>query len=153
MSVRLPLSSQKSNALLKKQFKQTQGGSITPGSDLKFLQDLSEELRFVIEQNNRASIGNIVFVLPPTGTTFYFLGAVVNNIELSGGTVGQFSLINDGVTREIVQLDPTTNYDFTLPIDRLVGDGTKVFVLTCDTASVSCLGSIFGWFENTVKIS
>jgi len=71
MSVRIPLSSQKFNAILKK-FKDGNLSNI-PLSDIEFLQELSENNRFRFNHdNNFTGDGTIFTRTPDTGTTYFF---------------------------------------------------------------------------------
>ena len=44
-------------------------------------------------------------------------------------------------------------YEIKLPLDRLVGNMVKTFTITGNTAAISANASLFGWNENTIKIS
>ena len=121
--------------------------------DLQFLQLLSDDARLIFEQGSITGAGTIVSVTPDTGTTFFYLGAVVQNVEPTGGTDGIFSLRNNGSTREAVTLivgaDP---YQFNIPFDRLVGNMSDTFTITASTADVDAEASLYGFVINTENI-
>ena len=147
MSIRIPLSSQKHNAILKKNSPQS---IETANSDLQFLHNLADSLRAVSLIGNISTAGDIITVTPDTGTTFFFLGGVIQNTDT---LEGEFQVVNDGTIREIVVLQANEIYEIKLPLDRLVGDMMKTFTITGNTAAISASASMFGWNENTVKIS
>ena len=119
-------------------------------SDLAFLQNLTENLRLVIQTGSIATANDIITVTPDTGTTFYFLGGVIQNTDT---LEGEFQIVNNGTIREIVLLQPDEIYEIKLPLDRLVGNMVDTFTITGNTAAISATASLFGWNENTVKIS
>ena len=121
-----------------------------PHSDLSFLQNLTEDLRLVIQTGSISTANDIITITPDTGTTFYFLGGVIQNTDT---LEGEFQIVNDGIIREIVLLQADEIYEIKLPIDRLVGNMSNTFTITGNTADISARASLFGWNENTVKIS
>ena len=125
--------------------------TITANSDLQFLHDLSEGLRLIIEHNDGTTSGDMITIMPDTGSTFYFLGAVVLNDDPT--TDGVFHIDNAGTIREQVTLTPDTSYEFKIPMDRLVGNMSDSFTLVADTANVNSRTSLWGWVENTKKIA
>ena len=128
--------------------KETTGS--TSKTDLEFLINLTEDRRLIIEEGSITTTGDMITITPDTGTTFFFLGAVVQNTDPSAGDA---SLINNGTTRELVTLQPDEIYEFKLPIDRLVGNMSNTFQLRGLSANISMQGSLYGWTENTKKIS
>ena len=149
MSVRLPLQSQKSNAILKKFFK-TNVSQAGASSDLEFLKNLSEQQNLTFDFGVSTGVENMITITPATGTTFYFITATVQS---NTGTNRDYALFNDGILRQRVTLDGGQIYEFSLPFDRLVGDGTKSYTLEAETAVNEGIGNIWGWVENTQKIS
>ena len=151
MSIRIPLSSQKSNAILKKFFNLGQN-LVTPQGDIAFLESIAENRRLFEATSSSTTVSEIVSITPDTGTTFFFLAATIQNTQ----TVNTLdcSIINDGVTREAVTLQPLEFYDFAIPIDRLVGDMVKTFsVNQLDDLPGSANATLWGWLENTKKIA
>ncbi len=121
-------------------------------SDLQFLQSIVEadqRKTFIFEQASRTTAGDIITITPDTGTTFFFLGAVVQNIDAA--SEGTFRIDNRDTIRERVQLQIDEIYDFKLPMDRLVGNMSQTFTLVVEGGS-DCEGSLWGWTENTKKI-
>jgi len=118
-------------------------------SDLEFLEKLAEDDRLVFEQGEITTNGTIVSVTPQTGTTFFFLGAVVDNTDT---VTGEFQITNNGIIRELVTLPQNGIHDFVLPMDKLVGNTLDIFLLEGLTTDVSARASIFGWLENTKRI-
>ena len=121
-------------------------------SDLQFLQSIveaDERKTFIFEQASRTTAGDIITITPDTGTTFFFLGAVVQNIDAA--SEGTFRIDNGDTIRERVQLQIDEIYDFKLPMDRLVGNMSQTFTLVVEGGS-DCEGSLWGWTENTKKI-
>ena len=113
-------------------------------STLEFLVNLSKNGRLVFFQNE-GSTDDIIKIIPPEGTTFFFLGATIQN-NSSGATVVHIN--NNGSDRERVELPNDGDiYEFKLKIDRLIGDGIKEYRLINDAGS--SIGSMWGWFENT----
>jgi len=149
VNIQVPLSSQKSNQLLKDSFKSP---ALLAHNDLEFLKDLSENLRLIIVTGSITTAGNIIAVIPDTGTTFFFLGGSVQNTD-AGGLEGDFTIENDGTERERVKLQQNEFYEWKLPMDRLVGNMSKVFRFRGLDGAVSATATLYGWNENTVKIS
>ncbi len=121
-------------------------------SDLQFLRLLSQDDRLVIETNTGTTSGDMITVTPATGTTFFFLGAAVTNTD-AGGLTGNFQLTNNGIVRDFVRLTDIQTHTFSLPIDRLVGTGMDSFILEALTTNVNSESALYGWNENTEKIS
>ncbi len=120
-------------------------------SDLEFLQNLAERNRLIERTEDRDSIGSIIEHIPETGSTFYFLGAVIQNIHDSN-TV-DVSIVNDNITRERVTLAVNEIHKFELPIDRLVGDGMKSYTVELlDDNPGEARVSFYGWEERTIRI-
>ena len=119
-------------------------------SDLSFLQNLTEDLRLTINTGSITTANDIITITPDTGTTFYFLGGVIQNTDT---IEGEFQIVNNGQVREIVLLQADEIYEIKLPLDRLVGNMRDTFTITGNTALVSATASLFGWNENTIKIS
>ena len=113
-------------------------------SDKAFLVNLAKSGRMVYFLNEGAG-NDLITITPPTGTTFFFLGSVISNLQAANQTV--ISLINDGFVRERVEIAAGETYQFKLPIDRMIGDGVRQFILRNEDGSN--VGSIWGWFENT----
>ena len=120
-------------------------------SDLQFLRQLSEDDRIIIQTNVGTTSGDMITITPDTGTTFFFLGASVTNTD--GAAIGEFQLTNNGIIRDWVQLAAGATHTFSLPIDRLVGNMSNSFILEAITTNVNSLTSLYGWNENTKKIS
>ena len=113
-------------------------------SSLEFLVNLSKNGRLVFFQNE-GSTDDIIKIIPPEGTTFFFLGATIQN-NSSGATVVHIN--NDGSDRERVELQNDGDiYEFKLKVDRMIGNGIKEYRLINDSGSA--IGSMWGWFENT----
>ena len=113
-------------------------------SDKAFLVNLAKTGRMVYFLNEGAG-NDLITITPPSGTTFFFLGSVITNLQAAATT--EVSLINDGFVRERVELQGGERYEFKLPIDRMIGNGVRDFILRNDDGSN--VGSIWGWFENT----
>ena len=111
-------------------------------SDLAFLQNLTEDLRLTINTGSITTAGDIITITPDTGTTFYFLGGVIQNTDTA---VGEFQIVNNGQIREIVVLQADEIYEIKLPLDRLVGNMSDTFTITGNTANISATASLFGW--------
>ena len=94
----------------------------------------------------------MITITPDTGTTFYFLGATVTNTD-AGGLTGNFQLTNNGTVRDFVRLTDEQNHTFSLPMDRLVGNMSDSFILEALTMNVNSESAVYGWNENTKKIS
>ena len=135
----------------KPEFEKKKDISSIPQSDLQFLRALAEDSRIVIQTNIGTTSGDMITITPDTGTTFFFLGASVTNTD--GVTTGTFQLTNDGTIRDFVELPTGENHTFTLPIDRLVGNMSRSFILEALTADVNSLTTLYGWNENTERIS
>jgi len=118
-------------------------------SDLEFLEKLAEDDRLFFDQGEITTNGTIVSVTPQTGTTFFFLGAVIENTDT---VTGEFQVTNNGIIRELVTLPQDAIHDFVLPMDKLVGNSLDIFLLEGLTANVEARASLYGWFENTKKI-
>ena len=125
--------------------------SSIPQSDLQFLRGLAEDSRIVVQTNTGTTSGDMITITPDTGTTFFFLGASVTNTD--GAAAGTFQLTNDGTIRDFVQIAFGDNHTFTLPIDRIVGNMSRSFILEALTANVNSLTTLYGWNENTERIS
>ena len=135
--------------LSKPEFEKGQPSQIA-NSDLAFLQNLTEDLRLVIQTGSISTANDIITITPDTGTTFYFLGGVIQNTDT---LEGEFQIVNNGQVREIVLLQADEIYEIKLPLDRLVGNMSDTFTITGNTADISATASLFGWNENTIKIS
>ncbi len=135
--------------LAKPEFPKTSLDLDTITSDLEFLRKLSQDSRIQFFQDQSTTSGDLITVMPDTGSTFYFLGCVVQNTDTVAGT---FRIDNDGTTREVVELQAGETYEFKIPIDRLVGSMSNTFVLVAETANTSSQSSLFGWNEKTKKI-
>ena len=150
MSVRVPLSSQKSNELLKQTFRKSLLPSTSPNiSDLEFLVELAELGSLVIEEGAITTTGDMVTITPDTGTTFFYLGAVVQNTDTLEGVA---RIINNGTVREAITLQANEIYEFKIPLDRIVGNMSGTFQLRGITVDISMQGTLYGWTENTKKI-
>ncbi len=150
MSIRVPVRKGKLNIPFSQpEFKPTSIDLDKVTSDLEFLRLLAEDIRLVFLQDESTTSGDLITVTPQTGTTFFFLGCVVQNTDPSEG---EFRLDNDGTTRERILLQPNETYEFKLPIDRLVGSMTRSFILVAEDANISSQSSLWGWNEKTKKI-
>ena len=101
----------------------------------------------------------IAEIIPPNGSTFYFLGANGRNLE--GGTVtfslqtvieGETFLLDSAITQLIAAAEHKV--EFPLQFGSLVGNGTNSFQVFGDGASGNEKGaSIWGYFADTPKLS
>ena len=120
-------------------------------SDLQFLKsiidgDVGKTAVFEVGINTGA--GNVITVTAPTGTTFFFLGAVAD-VDTADG---DYQLTNNGIVRELTTIVDGNFYEFKLPMDKLVGNSSDSFILESLTALSVSRCSLWGWFENTKKI-
>ena len=120
-------------------------------SDIEFVQQLILDGRLIIQKETNTSSGVLVSQTPDTGTTYWFLGAVIQNTDAAAE--GSFSIINNGTTRELVTLQVNEIYEFRIPLDRLVGNMSRVFSINGITANINSEVTMYGWNENTVKIA
>ena len=121
-------------------------------SGLALLRRLSIQGRLVFVQGARAgTAGVIVQFTPPNGTTFFFLKATI----LMGGaaSLNTFDINNDGMLREQLLVPFETIITAQMPMDSLVGNGTKSFEINQTTSNAGGTeASLFGWTENTSRI-
>ena len=89
-------------------------------NDLSFLRDLSDEGSLISEFGNTQTPSAII--IPPNGTTFFFLGGWVQNASVTTDT---FTLNFDGTTIETVSLEQFQIHHFSSIMVRLVGDGVR----------------------------
>ncbi len=119
--------------------------------DITFLRALSVQGRLRFFQTSDLN-ANPITITPPTGETFFFYRAEFSQTAAASGDV---TISNDGNTRwsmELTQVSIGQGQLITEFIDSLVGDGTKTFNITDDTATSVVHTSIFGWVENTSRI-
>ena len=112
----------------------------------QWLHDLFLNGNFVSRINT--GLTPIVQFVPPKNKTFWFLAArVVNTTNASH----QVSLQNDGVEVDRIIAGRDSTNSFKLPVDTLVGDGTKAYSLQNLTGVGDLFGIIIGYLEDTVK--
>ena len=118
-------------------------------TDIELLIELAELGQLVIEEGSITTVGDMVTITPDTGTTFFFLGATVQNTDAT--LDGTAEIQNNGTVQEAVKLAPDEFYEFKLPLDRLVGNMNKTYILTGITPNTSMQGTLYGWTENTQR--
>ncbi len=131
--------------------------SQTANSDIQFIKNVHDELRFQIQVDVLQALGDEVVITPPNGTTFYFLGASVSYEVVSGtATIGLF---NDEVARDRVLLigDNTNDYvKIALQFDSLIGNGAREYKLRMEPisigADITATGTIWGYFANSIRV-
>ncbi len=130
---------------------------ITAQSELQFFKDLAVDGRLVTNSSTRTTSGTVATIIPPNGSTFYFLEASysgqINNV---GNPVSFYQLIKDGnvIERIDVKNDQTTSGRFETPFDSLVGNGTRSYDIefTFDASQTgNASGTICGYLENTLS--
>ena len=130
---------------------------ITAQSELQFFKDLAVDGRLVTNSSTRTTSGTVATIIPPNGSTFYFLEASysgqINNV---GNPVSFYQLIKDGnvIERIDVKNDQTTSGRFETPFDSLVGNGTRSYDIefTFDAGQTgNASGTICGYLENTLS--
>ena len=136
---------------------QQQQPQLTPsGSDLKFLHDIAEDTRFTVTHTAVTNEENLVTIQPDIGTTFFFLGAQVDNLDAGAQDfdIRTQQTTGPAVNRNILEainLGAGDHFVFNIPIFKIVGDGNIRFILRNITKN-NATGSIWGWNENTRRI-
>ncbi len=130
---------------------------ITAQSELQFFKDLAVDGRLVTNSSTRTTSGTVATIIPPNGSTFYFLEASysgqINNV---GNPVSFYQLIKDSIVLERIDVknDQTTSGRFETPFDSLVGNGTRSYDIefTFDAGQTgNASGTICGYLENTLS--
>ncbi len=121
-------------------------------NSIQFLQQLTEEDRYFVEQQSTNS-GQIFSIIPPTGTTTYFTGLVVHNRDDTDSinVIVRQTAPRIGTT-EVRTIQPDTTQQFTFPIIRVVGNGITELQVFQQGSPQSVDATLWGWNENTARI-
>ena len=128
----------------------------TTQTDLQFLHDIAEDIRFTVIHTPVTDEENLVQVQPPTGTTFYFIGAQVNNLDAAAQDfdIRTFESFVSSVNIEIkesIQVASLASFVFNIPVLKIVGNDNLRLTLRNITKN-NATGSIWGYNENTERI-
>ena len=126
--------------------------SPTSQNDFAFLRDIIENGRFVNQRMVSDSAQEVIAVTPATGDTFYYLGCSVINTHATISI--RLSLVPDGTAnRQDDLLVPAQDTrSFSIPIQRLVGNGTTSFTITQQTDENGTITNLWGYLVNTERI-
>ena len=123
--------------------------------DIAFMRQLAVQGRLVFAQGEATTAATNASIIPPNGTTFFWLSGSVSNI--SSASQIRFTVENDGMVREdLIISSVVVSLGYTplaLKMDALVGDGVKAFTIERQTSTTGTTSAtIMGWFENTSRI-
>ena len=138
---------------LRLQFKEQQSEIPLPQSDLQYLKNVHDEGRFVHTANQQATSTQVLAqIIPPEGTTFYFLGGFCRSSVAAGSTFRLRTVIN-GVTTNLENVFSsltTGPYVFDLPFGSIVGNGVNAWQIHfTDSGSDTGNAALWGYFANT----
>jgi len=142
LSVSVPISKKDNFGFSRSQpDKKTDIPAVDFPSEVAFLRQLAIQGRLVHETGDAVNLE----VVPPSGTTFFFLSGEASSENAGATDVG---LDNDGVQIELLHVPPNGVAKFNTRMDSLVGDGIKIYRMN---GAVNVRTSMLGWFENTEK--
>ena len=127
-------------------------------SNLQFQKDLVDNLQMINRSGSATGTGDIISFTPPTGTTFYYLGASYSQIETTAIWLNEI-LVNIGTenagdTKEDYEFSGTTTpFVFGSPMFSMIGNDTRTVALEADNASGSgtMRGNLWGFTANTIS--
>ena len=135
-------------------FKESQLQVSIPNNQIQFLKNLADTNRFVIAHGSATQAQTIIATItPPNGSTFYLLGAVVNQVDTDAALDNVINLIKRGT--DIVEskrlVGNVASVKFELQFDRLIGDGVLQYALLMDNQAGNgdVDGTIWGFIEAT----
>ena len=123
-------------------------------NDQAFFKLLDDEGRFVLEEGSRTTDGEVISITPPTGTTFYYMGASCANV-LAGNQTALFTLSINGVDKQTIRLGDGIGggprYEkFSFPTASVVGNGINNIAIDVDTTqAANNFATIWGYNETT----
>ena len=166
MSVKVPISKaavvgQKSARARKDQraraeFKRQQSTIPLPTSDLQYLKNIHDQGRFVHTGNQQANQTQVLAtIIPPEGTTFYFLGGFCRS-SIAAGSTFRLRVVIDGVTtvlENVFSSLTTGTYVFDLPFGSVVGNGVNAWEIHfTDSGNDTGNAAIWGYFADTPQL-
>ena len=135
-------------------FKESQLQVSIPNNQIQYLKNLSDTNRLVIGHGSATQAQTVVTTItPPNGSTFYLLGAVVNQVDTDAALDNVVNLIKRGVdiveSKRLVGNVPSVKFE--LQFDRLIGDGVLQYAILIDNQAGNgeVDGTIWGFIEET----